>query len=143
MVRASNAFSAASGGQDKYRGALRIERMLTEIGCVLLAPMGMAEVEMEEVEMRVLPWADTVAAACSHVADAVAACARTEPPAKDASESVCHSTVESPAATLTSSGLVGDVQAHTKARRTAAAAFLLAGCLAAVLSGVCVGLVRG
>ena len=41
---------------------MRIESTLTDLGCTRLAPMGTAEVEMEEVEAHVLPWVDHIRA---------------------------------------------------------------------------------
>ena len=63
IARSVCAFSAASGGSDKFLGAAKLQKALLEHGCTLLVPYGGAEVEMEEVEVSVLPWVDGVAAA--------------------------------------------------------------------------------
>jgi len=63
------AFSSASAGLDKYRGAARIEHSLLEMGCLRLTPaMGTAETETEEVDANVMPWADKVALALDGLA---------------------------------------------------------------------------
>jgi hypothetical protein len=48
----------------KFGGGASVQRALLEHGqCELLLPMGCAEVELEELDASVLPWADSVAAA--------------------------------------------------------------------------------
>ena len=60
------AFSAASvRGPGRFAGAVRLERRLVAAGGELLVPMGSSEVELEEVEIAVVPWADAVATALS------------------------------------------------------------------------------
>lgn len=54
------AFSAASGGPDKFRGAARLQSGLVDAGCTLIHAMGTAEVEIEEVEQSVLPWIQAI-----------------------------------------------------------------------------------
>mmetsp|Transcript_45093 Transcript_45093/g.118237 ORF Transcript_45093/g.118237 Transcript_45093/m.118237 type:complete len:211 (-) Transcript_45093:204-836(-) len=63
VARSVCAFSAASGGLDKYSGAAKLQKALVAVGCSVLVPLGGAEVEMEEVDVAVLPWVDGVAAA--------------------------------------------------------------------------------
>ena len=62
IARSVCAFSAASGGSDKFLGAAKLQKALLEHGCTLLVPYGGAEVEMEEVEVSVVPWAKSLAA---------------------------------------------------------------------------------
>jgi hypothetical protein len=50
------AFSAASGGQDKFRGGLRLQNGLVDAGARAVHAFGSAEVEVEEVGESVLPW---------------------------------------------------------------------------------------
>ena len=57
------AFSAASGGMDKFRGAARLEAALVKAGAQTLCAMGMAEVEVREVDESVLPWCRSLASA--------------------------------------------------------------------------------
>mmetsp|Transcript_10489 Transcript_10489/g.20265 ORF Transcript_10489/g.20265 Transcript_10489/m.20265 type:complete len:207 (+) Transcript_10489:171-791(+) len=61
LARSTCAFSAAQGGDGKFRGGLAIQNALLERGCTPLVPIGKAEIETEEVSERVLPWASTVA----------------------------------------------------------------------------------
>ena len=63
IARNTCSFSAASGGLDKYSGAKKLERALVDFGATLLVPTRGAEVEMEEIDVTVLPWADSVAVA--------------------------------------------------------------------------------
>ena len=63
LARSVCSFSAASGGADKFAGAARLQARLVSAGCELLVPMGMSEVELEGVEVAVLPWADAAARA--------------------------------------------------------------------------------
>ena len=57
------AFSAASGGSDKYRGGKRLQTTLVDAGATLLTELGTAEVELTELDESVLPWARTLQAA--------------------------------------------------------------------------------
>ena len=58
LARSVCAFSAASGGADKFRGGSKLLASLKAAGaCAVLAKCGMAEVEVEEVEVSVVPWA--------------------------------------------------------------------------------------
>ena len=52
-----------SGGADKFAGAARLQARLVAAGCQLLVPMGTSEVELEGVDVAVLPWADAAARA--------------------------------------------------------------------------------
>lgn len=80
LARNTCSFSAASGGAEKFAGATRLQKALLEFGCTLLVPMGCAEVEMEEVDVSVLPWADGVATALRSLSGAkVAAQAQVVP----------------------------------------------------------------
>ena len=63
LARSVCSFSAASGGAEKFAGAARFQTRLVSAGCELLVPMGMAEVELEDVDKVVLPWADAAARA--------------------------------------------------------------------------------
>ena len=84
LARSVCAFSAASGGVDKFSGAARLQRELVRYGCGQLLPMGMAEVEMEEVDTSVLPWADAAAAAFEDLlARRIANLAPRDPPPRD------------------------------------------------------------
>ncbi|KOO26002.1 hypothetical protein Ctob_003310 [Chrysochromulina tobinii] len=65
LARNVCAFSAGSGGSNKYSGAAKLQKALIDAGATLLVPMGSAEVEMEEVEVSIIPWVDTVADACA------------------------------------------------------------------------------
>jgi hypothetical protein len=67
LARNVCAFSAGSGGSNKYSGAAKLQKALIDAGATLLVPMGSAEVEMEEVEVSIIPWVDTVADACAVV----------------------------------------------------------------------------
>lgn len=58
LARSVCAFSAASGGSDKYAGAAKLQARLVGAGCELLVPMGTSEVELEDVDVAVLPWVD-------------------------------------------------------------------------------------
>ena len=49
-------FSAAQGGSDKYRGALRLQSGLVDAGARKLHELGCAEMEVDEVDVSVLPW---------------------------------------------------------------------------------------
>jgi len=83
IARSVCAFSAASGGPEKYSGALRFQRALLQVGCELLVEMGCAEVETEELDVQVLPWADGVSAAFeARLADKIAALSAVEPAVK-------------------------------------------------------------
>ena len=62
LARSVCSFSAASGGLDKYRGGARLQSALLAAGAWKLCQMGCAEVEMEEVEVSVLPWAQALKA---------------------------------------------------------------------------------
>lgn len=57
------AFSAASAGKEKYKGGARLLADLQALGARQLSPLGGAEVEVEEVDVHVLPWARSVCAA--------------------------------------------------------------------------------
>ena len=58
------AFSAASGGSDKFGGGGKLLKALLEIGGgEALVKLGCAEVEQEEVETSVHPWVSSVRAA--------------------------------------------------------------------------------
>ena len=61
------AFSAASGGDDKYRGGARLQNGLIEMGARLLHKLGTAEVEIEEMGTCVLPWARVIKEALDRV----------------------------------------------------------------------------
>ena len=50
------AFSAASGGAEKYRAGQRLQAALIACGADITVAHGMAEVEVQEVEESVLPW---------------------------------------------------------------------------------------
>ena len=63
LARSVCSFSAASGGADKFAGAARFQRRLATMGCHVLLPMGMSEVELEAVDVAVLPWVDAAARA--------------------------------------------------------------------------------
>ena len=63
LARSVCAFSAASGGMDKFRGAARLEAALVKAGAQTLCAMGMAEVEVREVDESVLPWCRSLASA--------------------------------------------------------------------------------
>jgi peptide-methionine (S)-S-oxide reductase len=63
LARSVCSFSAASGGADKFAGAARFQARLVSAGCELLLPMGTSEVELEGIEVAVLPWADAAARA--------------------------------------------------------------------------------
>ena len=67
LARNVCAFSARSGGSNKYCGAAKLQKALIDAGATLLVPMGSAEVEMEEVEVSIIPWVKTVADACAVV----------------------------------------------------------------------------
>lgn len=62
LARSVCSFSAASGGMDKFRGGARLQSALVAAGASPLCQMGCAEVEMEEVEVSVVPWAKALAA---------------------------------------------------------------------------------
>lgn len=62
LARSVCSFSAASGGLDKFRGGARLQSALLAAGAWKLCQMGCAEVEMEEVEVSVLPWAQALKA---------------------------------------------------------------------------------
>jgi hypothetical protein len=61
LARSVCSFSAASGGMDKFRGGARLQSALVAAGASPLCQMGCAEVEMEEVEVSVVPWAKALA----------------------------------------------------------------------------------
>lgn len=63
LARSVCANSAAMLGADKFNGCAKVQRALQDRGCSVLLPIGGAEIELEEVEVSVLPWADRVAAA--------------------------------------------------------------------------------
>ena len=48
-------FSAAQGGSDKYRGALRLQSGLVDAGARKLHELGCAEMEVDEVDVGVSP----------------------------------------------------------------------------------------
>ena len=50
-------------GPDKYSGSSKVQKALVEQGCTPLVVMGCAEIELEEVDVSVLPWSDSVATA--------------------------------------------------------------------------------
>jgi len=56
LARSVCAFSAASTGADKYSGATKLQAVLTSLGASAVLPLGCAEIEVEEVEVAVLPW---------------------------------------------------------------------------------------
>ena len=55
--------SANMLGADKWSGAARLQRVLVDNGCTPLVPMGLAEIEIEGVEVNVLPFAQQLAQA--------------------------------------------------------------------------------
>ena len=57
------AFSAAQGGSDKFRGGARLQSGLVDAGARALLALGTAEVEVEEVDTAVVPWAEELRAA--------------------------------------------------------------------------------
>lgn len=65
LARSVCAFSAAQGGSDKFAGGAKVQKALSEVGgCEgSLVKMGSAEVEQEEVDVVVVPWADSLRAA--------------------------------------------------------------------------------
>lgn len=53
--------SANMLGADKYKGAARIQRALVDQGCTPLVEISCVEIELEDVETSVVPWARKVA----------------------------------------------------------------------------------
>ena len=58
LAKSVCAFSAASGGDDKFRAGHRLLAALKAAGANALCTVGHAEVEVEEVETSVVPWLD-------------------------------------------------------------------------------------
>lgn len=54
------AFSAASGGAEKFSAGAKLQAALAAAGSNILVPQGCAEVEVQEVEETVEPWVDAV-----------------------------------------------------------------------------------
>ena len=56
LAKSVCAFSAASGGDDKFMGGHRLLKSLQAAGAEAICKVGHAEVEVEEVEVSVIPW---------------------------------------------------------------------------------------
>ena len=52
--------SSAMLGRDKWSGAAKLQSALHSAGCTPLVAMGGVEIELEDIEASVLPWARTV-----------------------------------------------------------------------------------
>ena len=63
LARSVCANSAAMLGADKWKGGGMVQSAVVAAGCVPLVAMGTAEIELEEVEDSVLPWARLVSSA--------------------------------------------------------------------------------
>ena len=61
LAKSVCAFSAASGGDDKFMGGHRLLKSLQAAGAEAICKVGHAEVEVEEVEVSVIPWLKEVA----------------------------------------------------------------------------------
>ena len=64
LCKSTCANSAAMLGKDKFSGATKLQAALCDRGgCTALLPVSCAEIEIQEVDESVLPWADGVIAA--------------------------------------------------------------------------------
>ena len=81
-------------GADKYSGSLKVEKALWEHGCTPLVAMGCTEIELEEMDVSVLPWTDSIGTAIDALAS-VDAPAADSCPAKATGGEAAQVTVES------------------------------------------------
>lgn len=102
LARSVCAFSAASAGKEKYQGGARLLTDMQALGARQLCPTGGAEIEVEDVDVHVLPWARTVCAALGAAGDLRHEAAPPPPSAGDAPTASALGVVEASADALPS-----------------------------------------